>query len=127
MFVNLRQKLAISRQVATRLSAQWDAAASRATAGERHCATVPRGALPVQEVSVAWRTRCTIGYWWAYRSPSPTSQDLDHYVRRLVSGLFVGIGVYVLFWPTIVLLLILAVSFGYKCVAEVVVVWPSLI
>jgi hypothetical protein len=34
-------------------------------------------------------------------------------VRRLISGLFVGLGVYVLFWPTVVLLLILAASFGY--------------
>jgi hypothetical protein len=34
-------------------------------------------------------------------------------VRRLISGLFIGIGVYVLFWPTVALLLILAVSFGY--------------
>jgi hypothetical protein len=63
--------------------------------------------------SLAWRTGRTIGYWWAYRSPSPTSRDPDHYVRRLISGLFVGLGVYVLFWPTVVLLLILAVSFGY--------------
>jgi hypothetical protein len=37
----------------------------------------------------------------------------DHYVRRLIAGLFVGLGVYVLFWPTVVLLLILVVSFGY--------------
>lgn len=63
--------------------------------------------------SLAWRTGRTIGYWWAYRAPSPTSQNPDHYVRRLVAGLFVGLGVYVLFWPTVVLLLILAVSFGY--------------
>jgi hypothetical protein len=30
-----------------------------------------------------------------------------------VAGLFIGLGVYVLFWPTVVLLLILAVAFGY--------------
>ena len=63
--------------------------------------------------SLAWRTGRTIGYWWAYRAPSPTSHDPDHYARRLVSGLFIGLGVYVLFWPTVVLGLIVAVSFGY--------------
>jgi hypothetical protein len=47
------------------------------------------------------------------RAPSPTIRDPDHYVRRLVEGLFIGLGVYVLFWPTVVLLLILAASFGY--------------
>ena len=41
------------------------------------------------------------------------TRDPDHYVRRLISGLLVGLGVYVLFWPTVVLLVILAVSFGY--------------
>jgi hypothetical protein len=30
-----------------------------------------------------------------------------------VAGLFIGVGVYVLFWPTVFLLLILAVAFGY--------------
>jgi hypothetical protein len=63
--------------------------------------------------SLAWRTGRNFGYWWAYRSPSPTSHDPDQYVRRLIGGLFVGLGVYVLFWPTVVLLLILAVSLGY--------------
>ena len=63
--------------------------------------------------SLAWRTGRSIGYWWAYRAPSPTTRDPDHYVRRLVEGLFIGLGVYVLFWPTVVLFLILAVSFGY--------------
>jgi hypothetical protein len=63
--------------------------------------------------SLAWLTGSTIGYWWAYRPPSPTPRDPDHYARRLVAGLFVGLGVYVLFWPAIVLLLILAAAFGY--------------
>ena len=63
--------------------------------------------------SLAWLTGRTIGYWWAYRPPSPTPRDPDHYVRRLVAGLFIGVGVYVLFWPTVVLILILAVAFGY--------------
>jgi hypothetical protein len=63
--------------------------------------------------SLAWRTGRTIGCWWAYRPPLPTPRDPDHYVRRLLTGLFIGLGVYVLFWPTIVLLLILAVAFGY--------------
>ena len=63
--------------------------------------------------SLAWRTGRTVGYWWAYRAPSPTPHDPDHYARRLVSGLFIGLGVYVLFWPTVVLGLIVAVSFGY--------------
>jgi hypothetical protein len=63
--------------------------------------------------SLAWRTGRTIGYWWAYRPPSPTPRDPDHYVRRLVAGLFVGLGVYVLFWPSVVLLLTVAVALGY--------------
>ena len=62
--------------------------------------------------SLAWRTGRSTGYWWAYRSPSPTTGDPDHFARRLIAGLFVGLGVYVLFWPTVVLLLILAVAFG---------------
>ena len=88
------------------LSSPLDLCTGRPTCG-RMLAPSPR------PPSLAWRTGRTIGYWWAYRAPSPTPHDPDHYARRLVSGLFIGLGVYVLFWPTVVLGLIVAVSFGY--------------
>ena len=88
------------------LSSPLDLCTGRPTSG-RMPAPAPR------PPSLAWRTGRTIGYWWAYRAPSPTPHDPDHYARRLVSGLFIGLGVYVLFWPTVVLGLIVAVSFGY--------------
>ena len=90
------------------LSSPLDLCTGRPTSGR-----MPAPAPAPRPPSLAWRTGRTIGYWWAYRAPSPTPHDPDHYARRLVSGLFIGLGIYVLFWPTVVLGLIVAVSFGY--------------